>query len=170
VKKISAFILMTCLFFTVMGYHFIFRMRINEAKKEMTARLLAQNSSELTQFQLTPEKMSALQWENEKEFALDGQMYDVVEIKSGSGIVSLKCIPDHKETALLEQYIKTDTSSGSEKQPWLPLLQLATAQFISSSIDCFFPLSFDIDNNFPSLSVNTSSVFFPVQVPPPRAC
>jgi hypothetical protein len=170
VKKISAFILMICLFFTVMGYHFIFRMRINEAKQEMKARLLAQNSSELTQFELTPEKMSALEWEDEKEFVLDGQMYDVVEMKSDSGTISLKCIPDHKETALIEQYIKTNTSSGSEKKPWLPLLQLATAQFIIPSINCPLPLSFEIHNPFPSLSVNISSVFFPISVPPPRAC
>jgi hypothetical protein len=161
---------MICLFFTVMGYHFIFRMRINEAKKEMTARLLAQNSPELTQFELTPEKMRTIEWENEREFLLNGQMYDVIEMKSVNGIVSLKCIPDHKETALIDQYIKTNGSNSSEKQPWLSLLELAGAQFVIPPILCPVPAVQGINKSFHSFSMDLFSMAFPILTPPPRNC
>jgi hypothetical protein len=170
VKKISAFILMICLFFTVMGYHFIFRMRISEAKKEMKARLLAQDSPELIQFDLTPEKVSSLEWEDEKEFLLNGQMFDVVEMNSLQGVVILKCIPDHKETALIEQYLKTNQGNSTEKGPWLALLEMAGAQFLSPTIVYPLPSELCINKTFCNFSENIFSTAFPILTPPPRVC
>ncbi|MFL5810462.1 MAG: hypothetical protein ACJ749_13135 [Flavisolibacter sp.] len=169
-KKISAFILIICLFFTVMGYHFIFRMRINEAKKEMFSRLLAQNSPELTVFSLSTEKINELEWENEKEFSLNGQMFDVIEMKSSNGLIILKCMPDHKETALIDQYIKTNGGNNSEKQPWMVMLELATAQFVAPSTVLTLPVEKNISKTFPSFSSKLSSAISPIITPPPRSC
>lgn len=161
---------MICLFFTVMGYHFIFRMRISEAKKEMRSRLLARNSPEITQFDLSLDKMEDLEWENSNEFRLNGQMYDVIEMKTSNGLVTLKCIPDHKETALVEQYIKTNQTPNSEKQPWVALLQLASAPFIVPSMTTPFPFVEVIGRCYAVFRAKLFSRAFPIPTPPPRLC
>ncbi len=48
-----------------------------------------------------------IQWEKRnKEFLLDGNLYDVVSIKRKGMAMEIRCIPDAKEDKIVESYLK----------------------------------------------------------------
>ena len=57
-------------------------------------------------------------WEEEgKEFLLNGQMYDVVKVRSVNGKMTLYCINDKKEKALIDNYnLVTKHNSSPDKK------------------------------------------------------
>jgi len=71
---------------------------------------------EITLLNFNETDFNSLEWEHDKEFMYEGEMYDVVSInKTGQGIIQIRCINDKKETNLLKDFYKQtqDNSSGS---------------------------------------------------------
>ncbi len=61
----------------------------------------------LTQIELTPSTLASMHWEKaNKEFILDGKMYDVVKTKTIKGKKILYCINDKKEQQLLGNFFQ----------------------------------------------------------------
>lgn len=62
------------------------------------------------------EDNNAIEWkDDEKEFNLNGEMYDVAKIKKENGKTVLYCINDKKENELLQNFVKAmknDASNG----------------------------------------------------------
>ena len=71
--------------------------------------------NELIQIDITSNKKNIV-WEDEKEFELQGKMYDVVskEIVNGKQIVY--CIDDEKETELIAKYNASQKKNNSDKK------------------------------------------------------
>jgi hypothetical protein len=76
----------------------------------------------------TDPEFSALSWhEGKKEFVLEGEYYDVIQIRSVRGGKLVKCVKDNAEYELVTRYIQ----SGKGKQnPFHHLLKSTWLKFV----------------------------------------
>jgi len=115
------------------GYHLFYHYHLAEAKREMHQRLLQLPGAHVSELLFSGEEMASLGWEGNSEFRYRGEMYDVISIEKKEGHFLVKCVADHKETALLEQYFKAQQQSGNNA-PTKSILKLLNVHFLSSSV------------------------------------
>jgi hypothetical protein len=113
VKKFAAIILTCCLLFTLLGYHFIYRIRLAGIKSEMRAKLRAPGSCEVVTISFNNEEKLKLHWEDDKEIRFENEMYDVIDTSTAGQQFIIRCIPDKKEKELLVAYQKLHDDSPS---------------------------------------------------------
>ncbi len=101
-RKALAMILLFCISFQVMGYSMVCYTGIYWQKKEMKKRIkMGLPESELQNFSFSMDDYASLQWiKSDKEFILNGKMYDVVHKKIEGNNILLKCINDAQEEIL----------------------------------------------------------------------
>ena len=128
-KKITAVILLFCLFFTLLGHHLIFRLRLFDIKKEMKERLRDSPTKDVVVLYFSEDEIHLLEWEDDYEFRFGNEMYDVIDQKKEGGRFILRCIPDTKETALLEAYQKI-AQKKRDSPVQASLIKLISSQFI----------------------------------------
>ncbi|MGN6401043.1 MAG: hypothetical protein ACTHMD_11355 [Flavisolibacter sp.] len=130
-KKIAAVILFACLFFTIVGYHFVFRLQLGEIKAEMKEKLRNYADENVVEFSFNADDAKKIKWEEDHEFRFNNEMYDVIKKHQQGDQLIIRCIPDKKEKALLEAYQKiTPDNSGSSAKT--SLIKLITAPFLPS--------------------------------------
>jgi len=147
VKKLTAIILTCCLLFTLLGYHFIYRIRLAGIKSEMRARLRAPGSREVITFVFNNEEKLKLDWEDDKEIRFENEMYDVIDTVTAGHQLIIRCIPDKKEKDLLEAYQKLHDDAPSPLKSGL--VKLVTTYFIPAT-------HFQITIRFPNSPINYS--------------
>jgi len=131
VKKIFAIILLICLSLTIMGYHFVFRYQIALAKTQMKHELLSGiHDSEMIHFEFSCQQARQLEWENGNEFRYQGTMFDVIQKTFVNGKVSLRCVSDEKETALIKYYLKVNRENHNGNRKIAGILELSLTPFI----------------------------------------
>ena len=81
---------------------------------------------DVVQINFTNEELNQLEWEGDDEFCFQGEMYDVIQKKSDGNKTIILCIPDKKETALLNEYQKTHKQNTSHSAT----VQLFSVQFV----------------------------------------
>src|SRR5690349_3355175 len=86
---------------------------------------MLRNSGELVEMTFDQPAYDKLNWEEDNEFSYEGDMYDVAEKKVIDGKMHLLCIPDKKESKLLQQYQEQTNKSQSQDKTTL-LILLAT--------------------------------------------
>ena len=108
-----------------------------------------------------------IEWEeNEKEFFLDGELYDVARIKKENGKTFLYCINDKKEKNLLDNLTKAVNKNHDNKRnrnikPALPDLVL---------IDTIEPAGFfSVSSQYIPFTTPLVVSFKEINIPPPRA-
>jgi hypothetical protein len=168
--NITAFILLICIFCTVSGYHFIFQVQIREAKAEMKEFLRHHKSSDVTELVFTSEELSETEWENDHEFLAGGRMYDLVSKEIINGKVHIRCIPDHKETSLVNQFMKSNSQQGHENLPLNSVVKLATSQFLPVNLLSFNLTVKELVIEYPTYKSPVYLMNYPVLVQPPRHC
>lgn len=121
-------LLLSCLLFVSAGYHLLFLMQRQQIRKEMKALLLhnAVRRQELTVLQLTPQEYKTALVEA-SEIRLGSELYDVLEVKHNGDLLTLTCLPDKKEKALLEAYIRGTQKNNDGQHPMQQLVKLMTA-------------------------------------------
>ena len=109
-----------------------------------------------------------IEWEEaNKEFSLNGVLYDVARIKKLEGKTFLYCINDKKEKQLLDNLVKTVNKNHDNKRgrgtikPLLPDLVFINA-FESPG---FFPGS----TEYSFFNVTLISTVKEISIPPPKA-
>ncbi|HEV8508719.1 MAG TPA: hypothetical protein VGQ53_25165 [Chitinophagaceae bacterium] len=106
-KKIIIILLCICFFLNITGYHIIFYLRQEGMKAQMRETIRMQTYSEHeTDFVFgvnDKHSIDQLDWEGDKEFRFNGEMYDVVEKKIEDGELIIRSIADKRETALLNK-------------------------------------------------------------------
>jgi hypothetical protein len=166
VRKLTSILLLICLGLTILGYHLVFNFQLAAVKSEMKEFLKTQrNNKDVVQIILSEENKQVY-WEEENEFRFKGEMYDVVEKKQQGNQVIIRCIPDKKETALLNEYQKNNKRNSSNST----IFQLITAQFVLP-VDHSLEkpekiMKRDFIDHSSSLLNNASTVF----APPPDVC
>jgi hypothetical protein len=117
-KKLSLIIIIAVLICSQFGYYFILRHQQQEQKEAVKEKIISQlKEEELESISLTDNQQN-IHWEDGgKEFELKGEMYDVVKSKTVDGKITLLCINDKKETALIDHYNSiTKHNSSSDKK------------------------------------------------------
>ena len=85
---------------------------------------------ELLVFSLNNKKdLEKLEWEDDDEFELNGEMYDVIEKKTKDDKLIIRCISDKKETALVKSYEKINHEDNSNSRSVL-LLKLVSSFYL----------------------------------------
>jgi hypothetical protein len=160
---------LACLCFTLLGYHFLFHFQIQRAKSEMHSFLGRQkNHKDLIEFSFTAKQCSGLQWDGDKEFSFDHQMYDVIDSHTENGVLHIRCIADNKETVLLDEYQKLIQKNSVPDQPTSSLVKLIATQFILPEAHGLKPTQKLHVNNYCSYSASLVFRAMPVFVQPPN--
>jgi hypothetical protein len=169
VKKIAAVILFICLFFTVVGYHFVFRLQLGEIKSEMKKKLRNSTDKDVIVLAFNADDAKKIEWEEEHEFRFNNEMYDVIEKHQDGDQLVIHCIPDKKEKALLEFYQKINSgSSGSSTKT--SLIKLITAPFLPSKNIVILKLQKKQQPVFFKYKFHLPNIHYSVLERPPIAC
>jgi hypothetical protein len=151
----------------LLGYHLIFNHQLSAVKSEMKAFLKSQKDyKDVVQLSLNEKESKQVYWENENEFRYNGEMYDVIEKKIKGSQIVIRCIPDKKETALLNEYQKNNKSNSSN----LTLLQLITAPYVLPVDHSMKQPEKIIKKRFINLSSSLQNTASAVLLPPPDVC
>lgn len=117
-------------------------------------------------FSFNKNEYGEISWENEREFEYKNEMYDVIDKKKEDDRMVIRCISDEKETALLNDYQKTNRQNHSNQY----VLQLLTAAFILPENDLIKPSQKFVKKVFENYAPSLPSLAFSVLLPPPDVC
>lgn len=88
------------------------------------------NSSNVICFKVAVNNQQSIAWEDENEFKLDNEMYDVIEKFVEGDQLVIRCIADKKEDFLLQQFrTKNEDSKPASKSMKLALVKVLTNFF-----------------------------------------
>lgn len=167
VRKLTSILLLTCLCCTLLGYHLVFHFQLAAVKSEMKAFLQSRKDhKDVVQLSLSSEEFKQLYRENENEFRFKGEMYDVIETKTKGDQIIIRCIPDKKETVLLNEYQKNNNRNSSNST----IIQLITAQFVLPADHSLKPPEKIIKKNFTDHSSSLQNIASTILAPPPDVC
>ena len=121
------------------------------------------NNKGVTQLSFSVEESKQLYWENSHEFRYNGEMYDVIEKKSGKAQIIIRCVSNTKETALLNEYQKNNKRNASNSI----IAQLITAQFVLPVDYSLKQPESIIRKNFADRSSSLQDIVSPVIPRPP---
>lgn len=176
-KKIVSSILLLAFFLNIIGYHFIFQVQQHRIKKDVEAYLhrsaAIQNAMELRVSLADEAAISKLKWEDENEFTLNGELYDVIQKKNENGELVIRCIKDKNETHLVNNYTKISKetqSDPSSKDKSTVLLKLITGFFIKTEQPVLSLPSSISKKHVNTLCDALSSGSKEILIPPPQAC
>ena len=172
-KKIVAFLLLTVFFLNIIGYHFLFQIQQYsikmQVKKEIRQAWKIQNATEL-RFSLSDRSaLAKLQWEDEKEFIFNGEMYDVIEKKTDGNELIILCVKDKKESHLVSNYERLNKETQSDplsKNKSTILLKLITGVFIQNNVPVISIPDFSNEKNQINLTENISPAIKEILIPP----
>lgn len=167
VRKLTSILLLTCLCCTMLGYHLVFHFQLTAAKLEMKKFLQnRKDHKDVVQLSFSSEQAKQLYWEEENEFRYNGQMYDVIEKKTQENQIIIRCIPDKKETALLNEYQKNNNRNSANST----IVQLITAQFILPADHSLQQPEKILKKNFTDFSSSLQNLASTILPPPPDVC
>ncbi|HUS00838.1 MAG TPA: hypothetical protein VMY77_03885 [Chitinophagaceae bacterium] len=134
-KNLSLIIIICILAYSQVGYYFVMRHHQHEQKEAVKEKIFRQLKDEEFQVISLADHQNIYWEEDEREFLLNGEMYDVVKRTTINGKEVLYCINDKKEKALIDNYnLVTKHNSASDKKG-------------KNAFDNSFNLFVEIDNN-----------------------
>jgi hypothetical protein len=136
----------------------------NQVKKSLKAQKLKSAQT----FRFSKAEYNELQkFENNKEFLMNGGMYDIVALKTVQDSVLLLAFYDHKETSLLEKFLGFFKEQNSDQ----PASKSIAFKFsFSDFIDAKFLFQTLLNYQFFNLHLKNTeelSAFCTLQSPPP---
>ncbi|PKP23650.1 MAG: hypothetical protein CVU06_07175 [Bacteroidetes bacterium HGW-Bacteroidetes-22] len=108
-KKIISIILISCFLFNICSYQVLFTALQNHIQREIRQKIREGLADDDLTLVMVPEgKKSEIVWlKQDKEFELNGEMYDVVKTKVIDQKRYYYCVCDIKEKQLIANYNKT---------------------------------------------------------------
>jgi hypothetical protein len=114
-KKTITISFLVLLFFSQIGYYFFYMFQQHEIKEAVKHALLSKLPESSLEIIDANAHRNDIEWEEEdKEFYLHGQMYDVAFIKIINGKKLVYCLNDSKEEDLLKS-LANAVNSGNEQ-------------------------------------------------------
>lgn len=104
--RLACISLILCMLFHTCGPFFVLYYRQMVSRSEMRQYLRQHvQHADIKRFQFSDGDQTKIAWEDENEFSLDGEMYDVIKkVKQGKTLV-VYCVADKKETRLIQQFL-----------------------------------------------------------------
>ena len=108
-----------------------------------------------------------IEWrEKDREFSIDGMLYDVARIKRSEGKTFLYCINDKKEKELLDNLVKAVDKNHDNKREKNIKPVLPDLVFINPAE---LPVFFSVSSQYHFLNVTLVTSYEEVNSPPPKA-
>ena len=166
-KKAVATSLFVIMFASQVGYYFIYAFKQYQIKEEIEKEMLANIPDASLEIIIAEEHGTRIKWEKrDKEFSLDGVMYDVARIKKSEGKTYLYCINDKKEKQLLDDIVKAVNKNQNNKQSRNTIKSVLPD--LIGKIDAE-ALSTDAESHkYALISESPVSSFKKINVPPPK--
>ena len=119
-KKILSFALIFAIFYSLTGFYLVFEIDQCLIKEEIKEKLINNlPEKELTLIKISSAESTKIDWTEEgREFRYEGQMFDVVKIKTGSDTTYYYCFSDEKESKLfsnLNNLVKGQTDNAQSR-------------------------------------------------------
>jgi hypothetical protein len=139
------------------------------AKQEMH-RFIRNNPQreDLTRFTFSEKQYAALDWEENHEFNFEGQVYDVITVKTSGNQVVVHCIADIREQELTRAY--HEQQQNQQSRDLVNIFKLINACFSTTGYEIEAPLKSArdpySDYNCPPATKGESAIL----TPPPDAC
>ena len=134
IKKTITISFLLLLFFSQLGYQFIYAIRQADAKEEAKQKLLALIPEAALELIDAGANKNDIKWEEAgKEFYLHGQRFDIAKIKEVNGKTMLYCLNDKKEEQVLQDLSKSIQSASDQSansKPGQHLVKFQIADFI----------------------------------------
>lgn len=112
-KKLISIFLSFLIFLSSSGYILIYVERLSNNKQEIRSILDSkQNLFDLVKFKFTKSEYSRLNWKDEKEFELEGNLYDIADTEIIDNVVYVYCLRDENEEMLVSNYEKLYRSNS----------------------------------------------------------
>jgi len=168
VKKILAVAFLSILFTSQVGYYFIYTIHQYIIKEEMERELLAYIPDSSLEVFVAEEFGDRIVWEEEnKEFSIEGVLYDVARIKKNHGKTFLYCINDKQEKQLLDGLAKAVNANHGTKQENNTIKSLLVDLVCMN--DDEGPGIFSVPFTYSCFYVDLVSSFEEINIPPPKA-
>ena len=173
-KKLTAISVFLLLVFSQIGYFLYYSIQLHQIKKAAQKELIASLPENSFTKICLEENTTAIKWEEEnKEFSLNGKMYDVATIKIENGNTILYCLSDNKEDQVLDNLsssvrARNENNSNTKHQF---VIKFHLADFTITKID--------YKNGYSSVNVSEKhfdvepgivSSFKKIITPPPEFC
>jgi hypothetical protein len=167
-KKVLAATLLTILFTSQVGYYFIYTVHQYILKEKMERELLSHIPEASLEVLVAEELGDKIVWEEEnKEFSIEGTLYDVARIKKSEGKTFLYCINDKEEKQLLDGLANAVNSNHGNKQ------EKNTIKSLLVDLVCLNDkeetISFRVPSKYSPFNVMLVSSFEEINIPPPKA-
>jgi len=167
-KKGLASSLLAILFISQVGYYFIYTIHQHIIKEEIERELLAHIPESSLEVIIAEQVADKIVWEEKnKEFSLDGILYDVARIETKEGKTFFYCINDKKEKQLLDSLVKAVNKNHDNKQGRNNIKSLII-DLLCMNIE-EEPATFSCPSAYSSFSVTLVSSFEEINSPPPKA-
>ncbi|MGC4101781.1 hypothetical protein [Ferruginibacter sp.] len=169
-RKSLTILIVSLLFFSQIGYRYIYLIQQFELKEAAEQQLLAGlRDDQLEKIDATANEQY-IDWEEEdKEFSLHGQMYDVAKKKTVNGSTILYCLNDKKEEQLLTNLAKTVRSSTDDNSSNKDGKHTVKADFHDFTLIAHktIPALGFVANLYPPYTVSLHTVVKEINTPPP---
>jgi chorismate mutase len=167
VKKVTAASFLIMIFISQVGYYFFYSYRQHQIKEEIKEELFAKIPESSLELIIQEQYGDRIRWEEQdKEFYLDGNLYDVAKVKHENGKTYLYCINDEKEKELLANLSKTVNRNHRNGRS---VLKFQFSVYVLNKTE-IIPETFSaIPNEFPLLDVSLNTSFKETISPPPKA-
>jgi hypothetical protein len=167
-KKALASSLLLILFTSQVGYYFIYTIHQHIIKEEVEKELLAHIPESSLQVIIAEQVVDKIVWEEKnKEFSLDGILYDVSRIEKKEGKTFLYCINDKKEKQLLDDLAKAVNKDHGNKQGTNNIKSLLLDLVCMNDEE--EPKTFSVPSAYSCFNVTLVSSFEEINSPPPKA-
>ena len=167
-KKGLASSLLAILFISQVGYYFIYTIHQHIIKEEIERELLAHIPESSLEVIIAEQVADKIVWEEKnKEFSLDGILYDVARIEKKEGKTFLYCINDKKEKQLLDDLAKAVNKDHDNKQGTNNIKSLLLDLVCMSDEEG--PKAFSVPSAYSRFNVTLVSSFEEINSPPPKA-
>ena len=167
-KKGLAASLLAILFTSQVGYYFIYTIHQYILKEEIEKELLAYIPDSSLEVFVAEEFGDKIVWEEEnKEFSIEGVLYDVARIKKSDGKTFLYCINDQQEKQLLDGLAKAVNANHGNKQEKNNIKSLLVDLVCVNDDEA--PGIFSVPFTYSCFNVNFVSSFEEINIPPPKA-
>jgi len=150
------------------GYYFVYTIYQFIIKEEIERELLSHIPDSSLELVIAEDHADKLDWEEKnKEFSLNGEMYDVVRIEKKDGKTHLYCLNDKKEKELLDNLVKAVNKNSDNKKERNNVKPVLADMIILVPVE---PVkTFSDSSPYGSLSVSPVSSFKEITIPPPKA-
>lgn len=152
-KIVSTIIILQILFSTT-GSYLLFKIFEKQVKKEIKLKIISGNfESEYLTYHFTYEEFLQLEWENNKEFFIGENIFDVINVKFSSNYIKVICYLDIKESNLRQnfaQFLNSHLNSDNNtKNLIFNYIEVLSFKFILQKFDFNSILNkiFDYSNN-----------------------